>query len=30
MMIFKDGKPVESLVGFMPKEAIKSKVKSHL
>lgn len=30
MMIFKDGKPVESLVGFMPKEKIKSKVKSHL
>lgn len=30
MMIFKDGKPVESLVGFMPKEAIESKVKSHL
>ena len=30
MMIFKDGKPVESLVGFMPKEAIVQKVKSHL
>ena len=27
---FKDGKPVESLVGFMPKEAIVQKVKSHL
>ncbi|MGL5348439.1 MAG: thioredoxin [Peptostreptococcaceae bacterium] len=30
MMIFKDGKPVESLVGFMPKEKIKAKIKSHL
>lgn len=30
MMIFKDGKPVESIVGFMPKERIKAKVKSHL
>ncbi|MEF9991575.1 MAG: thioredoxin [Romboutsia sp.] len=30
MMIFKDGRPVESLVGFMPKEKIKGKVKSHL
>ena len=30
MMIFKDGKAVESLVGFMPKEKIKAKVKSHL
>lgn len=30
MIIFKDGKPVESLVGFMPKESIVQKVKSHL
>lgn len=30
MMIFKDGRPVESLVGFMPKEKIKSKVQSYL
>ncbi|MCR8744943.1 thioredoxin [Romboutsia lituseburensis] len=30
MMIFKDGKPVESLVGFMPKEKIKDKVKAYL
>ncbi|RDY29022.1 thioredoxin [Romboutsia weinsteinii] len=30
MMIFKDGKPVESLVGFMPKEKIKAKVQKHL
>lgn len=30
MMIFKNGKPVESLVGFMPKEKIKAKVQSHL
>ena len=30
MMIFKDGKAVESLVGFMPKERIVQSVKSHL
>ena len=30
MMIFKKGKPVETLVGFMPKERIVQKVKSHL
>ncbi|MEG1311618.1 MAG: thioredoxin [Romboutsia sp.] len=30
MMIFKNGKAVESLVGFMPKEKIKAKVQSHL
>lgn len=30
MMIFKDGKPVQSLVGFMPKEKIKATVTSHL
>jgi thioredoxin 1 len=30
MMIFKDGKPVETLVGFMPKDSIVQKVKSHL
>lgn len=30
MMIFKDGKPVDTMVGFMPKEAIKSKVESHI
>lgn len=30
MMIFKNGKPVESLVGFMPKDKIKSKINSHL
>ena len=30
MMIFKDGKPVETLVGFKPKERIVQKVKSHL
>ena len=28
--VFKDGKPVETLVGFMPKESIVQKVKSHL
>ncbi|MGL6106803.1 thioredoxin [Romboutsia sp.] len=30
MIIFKNGRMVESLIGFMPKEKIKAKVKSHL
>ncbi|RDY23761.1 thioredoxin [Romboutsia maritimum] len=30
MMIFKDGKPVDTMIGFMPKEKIKDKVQSHL
>lgn len=30
MIVFKDGKPVDTLVGFMPKDKIASKVKSHL
>ncbi|MDR0879207.1 MAG: thioredoxin [Clostridioides sp.] len=30
MMVFKDGKAVDTMVGFMPKERIQSKVKSHL
>ncbi|MDK2562079.1 thioredoxin [Romboutsia sedimentorum] len=30
MMIFKDGKPVETMVGFMPKDAIKTKVEGHI
>ncbi|WP_343338441.1 Thioredoxin [Terrisporobacter petrolearius] len=30
IMIFKDGKPVETMVGFMPKETIKTKVESHI
>ncbi|WP_343101581.1 thioredoxin [Romboutsia sp. MSSM.1001216sp_RTP31141st1_G3_RTP31141_220114] len=30
MMIFKDGKPVDTMVGFMSKESIKSKVESHI
>ncbi len=30
MIIFKDGHPVENLAGFMPKENITNKVKSHL
>ena len=30
MMIFKDGKPVDTMVGFMPKEAIKNKVEAHI
>ena len=30
LMIFKDGKPVESLVGFVPKQKILSKIKPYL
>ncbi|MCR8744805.1 thioredoxin [Romboutsia lituseburensis] len=30
IMIFKDGKPVETLVGFMPKEKLMEKVNIHL
>ncbi|MFW2487845.1 thioredoxin [Clostridium chromiireducens] len=30
MIIFKDGVPVENLAGFMPRENISRKVKSHL
>lgn len=30
LMIFKDGNPVEILVGFMPKETLISKIDSHL
>ena len=30
MMIFKDGKVVDKLVGFMPKESLKAKVEAHL
>ncbi len=30
MMIFKGGKPVDTMVGFMPKEAIKNKVEAHI
>lgn len=30
VMIFKDGKPVETIVGFMPKESLVSKVNGHL
>lgn len=30
MMIFKDGKQVDTMVGFMPKEAIKAKVEIHI
>lgn len=30
VMIFKDGKPVETMVGFMPKDTIKSKVEIHI
>ncbi|MGL5715344.1 MAG: thioredoxin [Paraclostridium sp.] len=30
MMIFKNGKVVDKLVGFMPKDNLKAKVKAHL
>ena len=30
VMIFKDGKPVETIVGFMPKESLISKINGHL
>lgn len=30
MMIFKDGKPVDTMVGFMPKDTIKAKVEAHI
>ena len=30
IMVFKNGAPVDTLVGFMPKERIVQKVKSHL
>lgn len=30
IMIFKDGKPVETMVGFMPRDTIKSKVEIHI
>lgn len=30
IMIFKDGKPVETMVGFMPKNSIKTKVEAHI
>lgn len=30
MIIFKDGRPVENLAGFMPKENIANKVRAHL
>ena len=30
MMIFKDGKQVDTMVGFMPKDVIKSKVEAHI
>ncbi len=30
VMIFKNGKPVDSMVGFMPKDKMLSKIKSHL
>ncbi|MBP3928412.1 MAG: thioredoxin [Peptostreptococcaceae bacterium] len=30
MMIFKDGKVVDTLVGFMPKDNLKAKVQAHL
>ena len=30
MIIFKNGKEVQRIVGFVPKEQIKSKIKAHL
>jgi len=30
MIVFKDGKPVEQLVGFLPKERIKQTLESHI
>ncbi len=30
MILFKDGKPVETLVGFMPKPAIVGKLEKHI
>lgn len=30
MMIFKDGKQVDTMIGFMPKDAIKAKVEAHI
>ena len=30
MMIFKNGKPVETLVGFMPKDQLKNAIAKHL
>ncbi|MGL5718782.1 MAG: thioredoxin [Paraclostridium sp.] len=30
MIIFKDGEPVETIVGFIPKDIIKSKVEAHI
>lgn len=30
LIIFKDGTPVETLVGFMPKDALKAKLEKHL
>ncbi|RDY28162.1 thioredoxin [Romboutsia weinsteinii] len=30
MMIFKDGKQVDTMVGFMPKDSIKAKVEAHI
>lgn len=30
MMLFKDGKPVETMIGFMPKEKISSQLQAYL
>ncbi len=30
LMIFKNGAPVDTLVGFMPKDALKAKIAKHL
>jgi len=30
MIVFKNGKPVDTIMGFQPKESIKAKIESHL
>ncbi|MGL5149866.1 MAG: thioredoxin [Clostridium sp.] len=30
MIIFKDGNPVETMIGFQPKDALAAKLKAHL
>ena len=30
LLIFKDGKVIDTLVGFMPKDSLKAKISSHL
>jgi thioredoxin 1 len=30
LLVFKDGKPVERIVGYMPKERLMDKIKPHM